>query len=154
MADHHTPDWIGPALGTAGAVLTGFLAYLGVRFTAKTNPAHDPQDAINDGFEGLLARMRSELDAASLERAAMKATMAEREAIWQATLSQREAAWALEREAFKGEIAQLRAVSEGFERLLRRNGITIPQRRTYPTDPAHAPAQEVGTTLRQDPAED
>lgn len=134
MADHPTPDWIGPALGAGGTAVAAVLAWLGVRFTAKASKP-DPQAIQNDGWESLLGQMRRELIAASRERNALKAH-----------LEEREAAWALERVALEGRIAQLQAVAEGFERLLRRNGIELPPRRAYePMAP-----QIVETTLRQE----
>jgi len=137
MADHPTPDWLGPALASAGTAIVALLGYLGVRSTAKA-PKADPQQVQNDGWQELLDQMRLELKAASRERNNLKDTLAAREA-----------AWATERQEFMGQIAQLQAVAEGFERLLRRNGIAIPERKTPPVEVAI-----VAATLRQGPVDE
>lgn len=147
MADQPNPDWIGPAIGGVATVLAGWLSWWAARFTAKTAKAN-PQAEINEGFSALLDRVERELSAASQERNTLREELkqerAEREL-------DREA-WRLEREAFLGRINQLQAVAEGFERLLRRNGIALPERKVYPPHlaPDHEPAQIVATTLRQD----
>lgn len=146
MAEPTPPDWIGPALGAAGTGIAAFLAWLGVRFTARHNPAVDPQDAINDGFSGLLEQMRKELIAASRERNSFKQM-----------LEEERKAWALERNELLGRISQLEAVAEGFERLLRRlNPGVLPERRAYDpeVDPKHEPILMVEATLRQEGLDD
>lgn len=143
MTDH-TPDWIGPALASAGAVTVGFLGWLGVRGKTKAE-APNPQAVQNEGWEKLLGQMRTELIAASRERNHLNKVLEEERRTWR---GEREA-WRVEREQFMGQIAQLQAVAEGFERLLRRNGIALPERKT----PAVVPGL-VGATLSQDPVAD
>lgn len=138
MADHHTPDWIGPAFGAGATAFAGLLGWLGLRAQAKA-PKADPQAVQNDGWVELLEQMRKELIATGHERNAFKALLA-----------RREAEWAVERQAFQGQLAQLQAVAEGFERLLRRNGIAIPERKVYAVEPAEV----VQTTLRQEGRDD
>jgi hypothetical protein len=131
MADHSPgPEIIAGGLAAAGAVIAGWLGWLGVR-----KPKADPQAVQNDGWVELCEQMRKELIAASHERNQLKVT-----------LETREKAWTVERAEFMGQIAQLQAVAEGFERLLRRNGIDIPERKQFP----HADTKIVQTTLRQD----
>lgn len=143
MADHTPPDLIGPALGAAATAAAGVLGWLGLRAQAKSaKPKEaDPQAVQNDGWEGLLNQMRLELVAAAKQRDHLNRVLEEERRNWRAE----QAAWSKEREAFLGEIHQLQAVAEGFERLLRRNGIALPERKT--------PAVEAGVvqaTLRQE----
>lgn len=144
MVDHPTPDWIGPSIGAVGAVFAGVLGWLGLKATAKAaKPAADPQAVQNEGWNELLGQMRLELKATARERNEFKALLA-----------RREAEWATERDAFKGQIAQLQAVAEGFERLLRRamagEAVSLPERKVYAPE---AP-RVVQTTLRQDGRDD
>jgi hypothetical protein len=144
MADPHTPDWLGPGLGALATALTGLLAFLGVRAQAN-KPKADPQEVQNEGWDALLNQMRTELVAASRERNHLNRVLEEERRGWR---DEREA-WRVEREAFMGEIHQLQAVAEGFERLLRRNGIMIPMRGDVASE-----AQVVGATLHQVPPAD
>jgi hypothetical protein len=121
MSEHAGPDWLAAAIGGGATAFAAILAWLGVR---SNRP--DPQDAVNDGFTGLLEQMRQELKAASRERSELRRLLDEE----RAEREEEREAWRAEREYFRGEIAQLQAVAEGFERLLRRNGIKLPPRRT------------------------
>jgi uncharacterized membrane protein YccC len=139
-----SPDWISPALAAAGTVVVGFLGLLGVRMTSKA-PKVDPQEIQNEGWSGLLDQMRLELKAASRERNHLNAVLEEERRSWR---EEREA-WRVERMAFLGEIHQLQAVAEGFERLLRRYGFELPDRKVL----ADA-TKVVDVTLRQAPVGD
>jgi hypothetical protein len=143
MVDHTPPDLIGAALGALATAGAGVLGWLGLRAQAKAaKPAADPQAVQNDGWNDLLDQMRQELKAASGERNHLNAVLEEERRAWRV---EREA-WRVEREAFLGKINQLQAVAEGFERLLRRNGIELPPRHVYTPEPAKI----VETTLRQE----
>lgn len=142
MVDNPAPDWVGPTLGAAATALAGVLGWLGLR---AQKPKADPQAVQNEGWEGLLDQMRLELKAASGERNHLNKVLEEERRGWRA---EREA-WRVEREALIGQVHQLQAVAEGFERLLRRNGITLPERKTLPTPPLIVEA-----TLRQDGVDD
>lgn len=142
MADHSPgPEIIAGGLGAAGAVIAGWLGWLGVRSQRKT-----PQADLNEGFVDLAEQMRLELKAACTQRdkfeGLLRSERLERET--------ERTAWRAERAEFMGQIAQLQAVAEGFERLLRRNGIELPERKQFP----HANAKIVQTTLRQDGLDD
>jgi len=143
MSDNSSPDFIGPVLGAIATALTALLGYLGLRFSSKKNPQVDPQDALNDGFQGLLEQMRKELQAASRERNHLNKVLEEERRTWRA---EREA-WRAEREALTGEIAQLQAVAAGFERVLRRAGVDLPPRHAVNDLSA---MQSVEATLRQE----
>lgn len=126
-------------MGACATAFAGALAFLGVRLNTKKA---DPQEVQNEGWEGLLNQMRTELIAASRERNHLNQVLEEERRGWRV---EREA-WRVEREAFMGEIHQLQAVALGFERLLRRNGIMMPERKTLAGE-----AEIVGVTLHQDP---
>lgn len=150
MADNTPPDLIGPALGALATAVAGMLTWLGMRAQAKSaKPKEaDPQAVQNDGWEGLLNQMRMELKAASRERNHLNQVLEEERRSWRA---EREV-WRTERAAFTGEIAQLQAVVEGLERLLRRHGIVLPPRYHHEgdSDPSHKGLEVVETTLRQE----
>ena len=147
MTEHTPPDIVGPALGALATAVAGVLGWLGMKAQAKSAKAKeaDPQAVQNDGWEGLLNQMRTELKAAARQRDHLNSVLEEERRNWRTE----QAAWSKEREAFLGEIRQLQAVAEGFERLLRRNGITLPERKTPASE-----AEVVGATLRQGPVGD
>lgn len=146
MSEPAPPEWLAAAIGAGATAFAAVLTWLGMRSSRK-----DPQDAVNVGFTDLLGQMRLELQAASKDRSSLRRLLEEE----RAEREQERDAWRAERDQFRGEIAQLQAVAEGFERLLRRNGIAIPERRLIIEDnPHHPPVQVVGTTLRQADGED
>lgn len=144
MADHTTPDILGAALGAAATATAGVLGWLGLRAQGK-KPQADPQAVQNEGWTELLDQMRLELKAASSERNHLNAVLEEERRTWRA----QQEVWAKERVVFTGEIAQLQAVVEGLERLLRRHGIVLPPRYHHDETPTMVEA-----TLRQGPAGD
>jgi len=97
-------DWLGAALGSAGAVAVGILAWLGARVATK--PVAD--SAAVAGFRELLEATRQAL---ADTRKVLEETRAERDALRRL----------LEQE--RRELLHLRVIISGLERLLLKHGI-------------------------------
>lgn len=118
--------------GAAGGMVASIGALLLLAFKKFFGA---PQSDINSGFTAVLAEMRKELRVACNQRDEFKDLLtAERNN----TLR------------LSGEIRQLRAITDGLTRLLKANGIAIPDRKIY--DPVGP--EIIETTLRQDGEED
>lgn len=140
MGDIEVPPWLGAALGAVATVASGVLIWLATRLTGKANV----QTAMTSQFNALMAETRAQLVDT---RAELKEARTQRDE-FRNLLDTEKAARLHDRDVFTGEVAQLRAIVDGLERLLRRNNISIPPRRHHA---APAPDFEVVmTTLRQD----
>jgi hypothetical protein len=129
-AEHELPTWATTLGASAVTAFAGFLIWL----LKRTLGAPTAQHELNSGFVDLFNEMRLELDAACHQRTELRDLLAteKRERL-------------AERQQYRGEINQLRAIVDGLERLLRRNGIDIPPRKT-----TAEPAKIVDATLSQD----
>jgi len=130
--------WLAAALG-AGAVMVGnLLLSMAQRLLGKAAI----QSSMTAQFVALMNETRTELTEARRQRdkfeALLKTERAEREI--------ERADWRTERDTLKGEIRQLKAISQGFERLLRRHGVDdMPERETPPEA-----VRTIETTVRRD----
>lgn len=129
-AEHELPTWASTLGASAVTALAGGLIWLLKRVVGRPTA----QAELNSGFVDLFTEMRTELDAACAQRTELRDLLATEKRERMA-----------ERQQYRGEINQLRAIVDGLERLLRRNGIDIPPRRSTPEA-----AQIVDATLRQD----
>ena len=104
--------WFAPMVGVVSAALGAFGVWLASRVMGKAAF----QQAINNGFDGLVNRLNEERAKADIAHNAERV------------------AWAAERAQLRGEIINLTQAVESLKALLRRNGLDIPE--------AHRPAPD------------
>ncbi len=118
----------------AGAIIAALTGAVGLWIANRLVGKAAVQTAISDGFSKLMTEMRAELAESKAERNRLQTALTQ--ALDDLEGERRAAAQA--RQHFRGEIAQLLQIVEGLKRLLKANGVDIPEDvRRMTTDPEH-----------------